>query len=81
MFFRPNIWAAAALLLPLVVDGTVQLLTDYESTNLRRLVTGFLFGFGLFTLFAYSVAATFAFGRSLAEKEWLSLDETATFFY
>ena len=34
-------------MVPLVVDGTVQLLTNYESNNYRRLITGFLFGIGL----------------------------------
>jgi len=27
-------------LVPIGIDGTVQLLTDYESTNIRRVVTG-----------------------------------------
>lgn len=34
------------LLLPLVVDGTIQLFTSYESNNKRRLATGVLFGVG-----------------------------------
>ena len=32
--------------LPLMVDGTAQKFTSYESTNGRRLVTGILYGFG-----------------------------------
>jgi uncharacterized membrane protein len=35
------------LLLPLVVDGFLQLLRERESTNAVRLATGFLFGLGL----------------------------------
>ena len=35
------------LLLPLVLDGFLQLVRDRESTNGIRLVTGFLFGVGL----------------------------------
>ena len=35
------------LLLPLVLDGFLQLFRTRESTNAVRLVTGFLFGFGL----------------------------------
>lgn len=35
------------LMLPMLLDGFVQLLTTYESTNFRRFVTGFLFGFAL----------------------------------
>lgn len=33
--------------LPLMVDGMVQKLTSYESTNIRRLMTGILYGFGM----------------------------------
>jgi uncharacterized membrane protein len=38
------------LLLPLCIDGLLQALTHHESNNALRLITGFLFGFGL-TLF------------------------------
>lgn len=34
----------ALLMAPMVADGLIQLLTSYESTNLRRLLTGILFG-------------------------------------
>lgn len=32
------------MMVPMVIDGTVQLLTSYESNNRRRFLTGFLFG-------------------------------------
>ncbi|MDD4255306.1 MAG: DUF2085 domain-containing protein [Methanofollis sp.] len=32
------------LILPMVFDGFVQLLTVYESTNIKRVITGLLFG-------------------------------------
>ena len=32
------------LFLPLILDGTIQLFTAYESNNKRRLATGMLFG-------------------------------------
>lgn len=67
LFFRLNPWVAAGLLVPMVVDGFVQLLTRYESTNTRRFATGFLFGVGLYTLFAYSVLAAFWFGYGLMQ--------------
>lgn len=35
----------AVLILPLAVDGTVQYFTNYESNNLKRITTGFLYGF------------------------------------
>jgi uncharacterized membrane protein len=31
-------------LLPIGIDGTVQLLTDYESTNIKRIITGLIAG-------------------------------------
>lgn len=41
-------WKLCVILaLPLVVDGFAQKLTRYESGNLRRLVTGILFGCAL----------------------------------
>ena len=33
-----------AALIPIGLDGTIQLLTDYESTNPRRLITGLIAG-------------------------------------
>lgn len=67
-FFRlPPVWAAAVLLLPLVVDGFVQLKTSYESTNFRRVVTGFLFGYGLCSLFVISSIATFRLGYRIVQ--------------
>ena len=43
-------------------------LTAYESGNLRRLVTGALFGFGLAELFLLSTAAVFRCGVEIGEK-------------
>lgn len=53
------------LLLPLIIDGTIQKLTAYESTNVRRLWTGVLFGYSLLTLFFHSVVATFCYGYEI----------------
>lgn len=62
------LWSAA-LLLPLAVDGVVQLRTAYESRNLRRLWTGALFGYGLTSLLFLSAGWVFrqgyAFGKTL----------------
>ncbi len=43
----------AAMMLPMVADGFLQLLTPYESGNYRRLVTGFLFGIAFVFLLVY----------------------------
>lgn len=40
-------------MVPLIVDGTIQKLTSYESGNIRRLITGILFGMALICLFVY----------------------------
>jgi len=41
------------MMLPLVIDGFVQRLTSYESTNIRRLITGILFGIAFIFAFIY----------------------------
>ena len=66
-FIHPKPVTAALLLLPLIVDGTVQALTSYTSTNGRRLLTGLLFGYGLITLFLFSVVQAFLFGYYLLD--------------
>lgn len=59
---HPKPVTAALLLIPLMVDGFIQALTSYTSTNGRRFLTGLLFGYGLITLFLYSVVQIFLFG-------------------
>lgn len=51
------------LLLPLVIDGTIQMVTSYTSNNSKRLLTGILFGYGLFSLFVLSNIWVFELGR------------------
>ena len=63
--YRPSITMLGLMLLPMVLDGAVQLLTVYESTNPRRFVTGLLFGYAGAILFALSCKAVFNFGRIL----------------
>lgn len=43
------------LLFPLAVDGTLQHLTDYESTNRKRVITGFLYGFAFTSIFFHTI--------------------------
>ena len=43
--------------LPMGIDGFTQLLTDYESTNPIRVITGLIFGTGLGLFFASSLSA------------------------
>ena len=41
--------------IPLMIDGTVQQFTSYESTNDRRLFTGILYGFGMMSACIHAV--------------------------
>ena len=69
---HPPAGLAAVLLVPLIADGLLQLCTPYESGNLRRLVTGLLFGYGLTALLLTSLGWAyqwgFGFGRTLLER-------------
>ncbi|HBI02686.1 MAG TPA: hypothetical protein DDY49_01480, partial [Paenibacillaceae bacterium] len=42
---------AVVLLVPLTLDGVFQYLNYWESTNIRRLLTGILAGFGTIFIF------------------------------
>lgn len=62
---RPSAWLMLGMLLPMLADGFLQLLTPYESTNPRRLITGILFGYGLTGLYLLSAVWAFQYGKSL----------------
>ncbi len=61
------VWVA--LLCPLIIDGVIQAKTKYESTNTRRVITGFLFGMALMMIFIvstkYCLMIGFEYGRKL----------------
>lgn len=67
-WYLPASLSSMAMLLPMIADGMVQQLTRYESTNLRRLITGMLFGFGLTALFAHSTMYMLEFGYQLGQN-------------
>lgn len=67
-FGHPPVPVLFALLLPLVLDGVIQLKTSYESTNFRRLATGILFGYGVLSLFVLSHVAVFRCGAALGAQ-------------
>lgn len=68
-FFKTSVKACFLLLLPLMIDGFAQRLTDYESNNFKRVISGFLFGYALTTLFVISTAYIgclgYNYGKSL----------------
>lgn len=63
-FFRTNIVINILIMFPMIIDGFIQLKTSYESTNLKRLISGFLFGYGLCNLFIESIIFMFLLGRN-----------------
>ena len=49
----------------MIIDGTMQLKTVYESTNFRRFVTGTLFGYGMFAIIANYLVFCYNLGYNL----------------
>ena len=67
-FLRPTILISVLLLIPLVIDGVVQLVTSYESNNLRRFITGILFGYGLIMIVVLTTIMAFEYGLNLGRQ-------------
>lgn len=47
---RLSIWIILLLIIPMAVDGLLQYYSNYTSNNKKRLITGFLSGFGFIQL-------------------------------
>lgn len=63
-----NYKVAILLMLPMIIDGFLQLLTNYESTNLKRFFTGLLFGISLIYLFSQTIIAAFNYGIKIGKN-------------
>ena len=50
-------------MVPLIIDGSVQWIFEYESTNIRRLITGILFGVGLIASLSSLISFVGGLGR------------------
>lgn len=50
---KVNLFFAVCMLVPMVIDGCLQTFMGVESTNIRRAITGALFGIGLGTIVSY----------------------------
>lgn len=72
LVFVPDVPVLLFLSAPLVLDGGIQLLTSYESTNIRRLWTGVLFGYALMGLlwlfYADAYSRGMAYGKVLLDR-------------
>ena len=50
IFYRAPFYWYIPLLIPLILDGTIQMFTKYESNNIKRIITGIIAGFGYINL-------------------------------
>lgn len=57
---------AFLLLVPTAIDGFIQLLTRYESTNFKRFFTGIAAGIGIIYIFTFIASLAIAHGKWLA---------------
>lgn len=64
-FFRIPLGVAIFILIPMVIDGLVQMFTSYESNNQRRFISGFFFGFGLIMLVAIHTVYLYGIGLKI----------------
>jgi uncharacterized membrane protein len=56
------------MLLPMITDGILQARTAYESTNLRRVISGFCFGYAILTLFLMMIIFFYHVGFDIGLK-------------
>lgn len=66
----PSFYIVVLMTIPLIVDGTIQKLTSYESTNIRRLLTGILFGSALIFMFIYFHRTCFIIAAEILKLFW-----------
>ena len=52
----------------MIADGLLQSLTKYESNNIKRFITGALFGYGIISLFIISTNAAFQYGIEIGRS-------------
>ena len=48
-------YSISILTIPLIIDGTTQYFSTYESTNLKRILSGFLYGFAFTSIVIHSI--------------------------
>jgi len=67
-FLIIKFWITLILIIPTVVDGSIQYFTNYESNNLKRLMTGILSGIGVIFFLYYVSLLGLAHGRWIVES-------------
>lgn len=67
-FIKLNIVIYVILMIPLIIDGTVQMFTKYESNNTKRFITGVLFGYSLVSIHIISMVYVYNLGVKYARS-------------
>lgn len=67
-FFHPSILINLLLMFPMILDGFIQLLTKYESNNIKRFFSGILFGYSLFNIIIISIIFTWKCGYNFGKN-------------
>lgn len=67
-FWRCSIWVCFLLMIPMVLDGCIQMWTSYNSTNRRRFLTGLFFGYALLMLIVVTSLMTIQYGMKLGRS-------------
>ena len=68
ILYKPSFYFCLIIMIPMLLDGFIQLLTKYESNNIKRLISGILFGYALCNIFVMSVLFTYKSGQSLGKS-------------
>lgn len=55
-------------MISMIMDGFIQMFSKYESTNIRRFITGFLFGVGLTTIFVETTKIALSYGINIGKN-------------
>lgn len=66
--YLPNIIYNIILMIPMILDGFIQLTTNYESNNLKRFFTGLFFGYALCNILIISIIFTWKFGYNFGKS-------------
>lgn len=66
--YNPSIIYNLVLMIPMILDGSIQLLTNYKSNNLKRFFTGLFFGYALCNLIIISIIFTLKCGYNFGES-------------
>lgn len=69
-FYRPSFWITVALMIPMIIDGTLQLKTSYESRNVLRCVTGLFFAYGIIAFIVVCDIWAYHLGQELKGLLW-----------